>query len=238
MASDLQPTKLAPANHLAADALGFLKPKETRRAAKARGPRRLVMALRFGLPVIALLVVIALMTWPLIDPHKLIAVALKNAPDLVIRNLHFNGFDSKNQPYSLTAQSATRPAGQDNLYDLDKPAAEMTLTSGNWVSGKADYGRFEQSTRRLWLGGNVQMFHDKGYQFTSDEAQVDINGNFAYGDKPVLIQGDFGEIRGQGFRLLDSGTTMIIKGPATARLSLRGGAPSDTPAAVAATAKP
>jgi lipopolysaccharide export system protein LptC len=209
--------------------LNFLRPRETERLKKARGPRRVVGGLRLVLPLTSLLVLFVLVLWPAIDPNKITRAILKNAPDLVIDNLHFNGLDSKNQPYSIGAAKATRPAGVQNIFDLEKPEGEITLDTGAWISGKAQYGRFDHDKHKLWLGGDVQLFHDKGYQFTSDEAQIDLNENYAWGEKPVLIQGDFGEIRGQGFRLLDNGHTMIITGPASALLNLHSGGGSDKP---------
>jgi lipopolysaccharide export system protein LptC len=218
--TDTNPTK----------SLSFIQPRDSKRAVKARGPKHVTNWLRIALPVTAGLVLVALLLWPVINPRKIAGIAIKNIPDLVVKNLHFTGLDSKNQPYSITALKATRPGGLQNIYDLDKPEGEMTLTSGAWLAGKSLYGRYDQDKRQLWLGGNVQLFHDKGYQFTSDEAQVDLNTNNAWGDKPVLIQGGFGNIRGQGFKLLDSGSVMIVKGPAHAVLSLHSGPPSDKPA--------
>jgi len=181
------------------------------------------------LPLMALVLLSALILWPMVAPNKIAKTVMKNIPDLVIQNLHFNGLDSKNQPYSLIAAKATKPSGTTDIYDLDKPQGEITLDSGAWLAGKADYGRFDQATKRLWLGGNVQLFHDKGYQFTTDEAQVNLTDHFAWGEKPVLIQGDFGVIRGQGFRLLDQGTVMVVTGPAHASLNLHGKDSSDKP---------
>jgi hypothetical protein len=78
----------------------------------------------------------------------------------------------------------------------------------------------------------VQLFHDKGFEFTTDELQADLSERIAWGEKPVLIQGGFGEIRGVGFRLLEGGNVIIVKGPAKALLNLHGNDASDTPAAV------
>ena len=129
--------------------------------------------------------------------------------------------DDKNQPYSLVAAQATKPSTLQGIYDLKKPEGEITLQNGTWLDGKADTGRFDQIEKHLWLGGNVRIFHDKGYQFTTDELQVDLNTNEAWGDKNVLIQGDFGTIHGVGFRFIDSGNTVIIKGPAKLSLVYR-----------------
>lgn len=200
--------------------LDFIRPRETLRAIKARGPQRAVSIFRFSLPLLAVLVLGTLILWPLINPRIIPVALLKNIPDLVIDNLHFTGLDAKNQPYSLSAAKATRPSGTKNIYDLDKPQGELTLEGGSWLASSAQVGRFDQDTRKLWLGGNVQVFHDQGYQFTSDEAQVDLKTYQAWGEKPVLIQGNFGEIRGNGFRLLENGKIMVVNGPAKAILKV------------------
>ncbi len=208
--------------------LGFIRPRATKEVGQHRA--RIIGWLKFGLPAAAALVLIVLLFWPEISPSKIAAIALKNAPDLVIRNLHFTGQDSKSEPYSLTAEKATRPGGLKNVYDFDKPRGDITLTDGAWLAGTADYGRYDQDQHQMWFGGDVQLFHDKGYEFTTDEAWVDLNDNNAWGGKPVLIQGDFGEIRGEGFKLLDGGKTMVVTGPAHATLDLHHSAGSDKPA--------
>ncbi len=213
-----------------AASLGFLEPRKTKRMIKARRARPLSALLRRSLPVVSLFMLGALVAWPLINPNIIGKAIMKNIPDIVVQNPRYNGLDAKNQPYTMSAAVAKRPGGMPNIYDLEKPQGEITLKTGNWLFGKANLGRFDQDTRKLWLGGNVQIFHDKGYQFTSDEVQVDIDGNFAWGARPVLIQGGFGEIRGQGFRLLDDGNVMIVQGPAKAILNLHSTQASDKPA--------
>jgi lipopolysaccharide export system protein LptC len=211
-----------------ADPLSFIRPRP-KKALSASHSRR-IKWLRGALPLAAFLVLVALIAWPLLGTSRIKAIAVGSIPDLVIKNLHLTGLDSKNEPYSLLALKTTRPGGLKNIYDLDQPQGEITLTNGTWVAGKALYGRYNQDTRRLWLGGNVQLFQDKGDEFTTDEAQVDLNENNAWGEKPVLIQGAFGEIRGQGFRMMDGGKVMVVTGPAAASLDLHAGSGSDKPA--------
>ena len=209
--------------------LGFLQPRETQRILKARGARRMFRLVRYGLPVVAVGLIGVLILWPMIDPKAVKTAVMQAIPDIVVQNPHYSGLDSKNQPFTLSAATATRPSGTANLYDLVKPAGELTLQNGTWISGKALYGRYDQDAHKLWLGGDVELFHDHGYQFTTNEAQVDIDNNLAWGEKPVVIQGGFGEIHGQGFRLLEDGNVMIVKGPARAILHLRDGKASDKP---------
>jgi lipopolysaccharide export system protein LptC len=211
--------------------LDFITPRETQRIQRARDGRRarFVAKLRLWLPLLAAFVIILLFIWPKIAPSFKMTNIIKNIPDLVIDNVHYTGMDDKNQPYSLLAAQATKPSNLHGIYDLTKPEGEITLQSGAWIDGKAEFGRYDEENKKLWLGGNVRLFHDKGYQFTTDEAQVNLTNDDAWGDKPVLIQGSFGTIRGTGFRFLDSGHTMVVEGPAKAILSLHGAAGSDKP---------
>src|ERR1700722_13355963 len=91
--------------------LSFLQPRETKRLIAARGPRRIIMWLLVVLPLVAFVVMIALILWPALDKEKIPAAALKSVPDFVIKDLHFSGLDSKNQPYTVLAIKATRPGG-------------------------------------------------------------------------------------------------------------------------------
>jgi lipopolysaccharide export system protein LptC len=211
--------------------LNFIRPRMTKRILSAREGRMalFVRRLRVWLPSLAGTVIILLFLWPIVLPNFKMSDVAKDVPDLVIDNLHYTGVDDKNQPYSLLAAQATRPADLHGIYDLIKPEGEITLQNGAWLDGRADFGRYDEIGKKLWLGGNVKIFHNKGYQVTTDEAQVNLNNNDAWGDKNVLIQGSFGTVWGVGFRFLDSGHTVIVNGPAKAILSLHGSQGSDKP---------
>jgi lipopolysaccharide export system protein LptC len=212
--------------------LKFLTPRDSKRAAKARGQRRVIGRLKVILPVISGIVLVGLVVWPMINPNKIITKAMKNIPDIMIENITYSDVDSNQQPYTVSAAKARRPGGAANVFDLDQPQAEITLKEGTWIATKSVYGRYNRDTSHLWLGGDVRIYHDKGYQFTTDELQVDLQGRNAWGEKPVLIQGGFGEIRGIGFQMMDSGNIIVVKGPATALLNLQSGPASVKPSLV------
>lgn len=210
--------------------LGFLRPRDSLRAAKARGKGPLRTRLLVILPALSAVALLGLVIWPMVTSEKILTKVLKEVPDIVIENLNLTDSDSKNQPYSISAAKATRPNGVQNIFDLERPQGEITLQEGAWVAAKSLYGRYDKDKNLLWLGGDVQIFHDKGFQFTTDELQADLNDHSAWGEKPVLIQGGFGEIRGKGFRLLDGGKVIVVNGPGTALLNLHGSEASDKPA--------
>ena len=215
-----------------------MRPRDTRKAVARSGTySRFVSVLRWVLPLSALGSLVVLVAWPLVQAQKWSGAVSAIIPNLVVEKLHFTGLDAKEQPFSLDAAKALQTANTKNVIDLEKPQGEIALNNGAWVAGRANYGRFDQTSHRLWLGGDVQLYHDQGYAFATNEAQVDLTKNIAWGEKPVIIHGAFGEIHGEGFRLLDGGSSFIVTGHATAHLNLRTLSPSDKPS-VGQTAPP
>ena len=204
------------------DRLGSLRPRDTAQA-RAHSARysRIVDYLRWVLPVLVVLGLGALIAWPMWESGHVSAVMVDSVPNLMIEKLNLTGTDERNQAYSLTADRALQAANTRNLVDLEKPRGELSLQSGAWVAGQADRGRVDQATKKLWLGGNVELFHDEGYRFFSQEMNVDLPKSTAWGDQPVVIQSTFGTIEGAGFRLLSGGQTVIVTGPARAKLDLQ-----------------
>jgi len=212
--------------------LGLLRPKDTTQVVR-RGAAysRVVGVLRWVLPSLVLLGLAGLIVWPMISAERFSTALVERVPNLMVEDLHLTGLDSRNQAYSLTAARALQAKGakNKNTVDLEKPEAEISLDNGTWLAGKATYGRLDQTEQKLWLGGTVEFFHDKGYRFISDEANIDMEKNTAWGEKPVLLQGSFGEIRGQGFRFLDGGKVFVVTGKSSARLDLQPSGGSDKP---------
>jgi len=185
--------------------------------------------LRLWLPLSALVVLILLFVWPLLLPNFTMKDLAKNAPDLVVENLHYTGVDSKGQPYSLMAAQATKPSELKGIYDLVKPEGDIVLSGGSWLDCRSDFGRYDEAGKKLWLGGNVQVFRNDGLQVRSDDVQINLNTHDIWSSKNVEIQWDSGNIQGKGFRFLNSGETMVIDGPARAILRLQTSGDSDKP---------
>jgi lipopolysaccharide export system protein LptC len=99
------------------------------------------------------------------------------------------------------------------------PVAELTLQNGRWVAIKAERGRYDQAAGLVELSGNVELFHDAGYRFTTAQAHVEFNHNLVWGDRAVQGRGPKGEIAARGFRVIDNGSAIVFTGPT--RLLLR-----------------
>ena len=97
------------------------------------------------------------------------------------------------------------------------------MQSGAWLALTAFTGVYLTQGQLLGLFGDVKMFHDRGYELTTDTAHIDMTAGTAEGHDPVQGQGVFGDITSEGFKLLDHGQTIIFTGKSD--MLLRGAAP-------------
>jgi lipopolysaccharide export system protein LptC len=192
-----------------------------RRRARATGVRhysRFVYLAKLALPAIAVALLLMIAAWPRLEgtfetvriPVPMIDVS--DASDLRMVSARFTGIDRENRPFVVTAAIARQKPNLDGLITLERPKGDLTTLSGNWLELSSDTGFYEPQAQHLDLFGNVALFQDKGNEFHSSSAHVDMSANTAEGDDPMNGQGPFGHVTAQGFRILDRGDTIVFKG--------------------------
>jgi lipopolysaccharide export system protein LptC len=182
---------------------------------------RFVALMKLALPVAALGLLLLVSTWPRLEsvfqsvhltPPRFDA---DEARDLRMVQARYSGFDRENRPYVITADVARQSPSSDDLIAMEGPKGTLTTATGGWVELTAVTGVYRSQVQLLDLFGDVHVSRDKGEQFESDNAHVDMKAGSAGGDDPVTGHGPFGEATGDGFRIFDHGSTMILTGHAT-----------------------
>ena len=180
------------------------------------GPSRLVRGLKFVLPTVAAALVTLLIAWPQLQEATSDAGRVKTPTEetsnLRMLNARFLGSDAKDRPFSVSADRTRQAEGDVNSLELEKPQADITLTDGAWVALVADRGLFDREANTLSLFGNVQLFHDQGYQVRTDAVRVDLKEGLATGDAAVVAQGPAGILTGSGFRVEQGGERILVTG--------------------------
>ena len=177
---------------------------------------RFVTLMKYALPVIAGSVLLLVVVWPEFKPKpERFAVGISDLKVNVeggqrVVNARFTGVDSENRPFSVTADAVVQDA--DDGVKLTKPKADVTLAGDSWVAIAAPQGTFWRKPRVLNLVGGVDLFHDDGYEFQTEEARIDFRIGAASGDTPVKGQGPFGTVDAEGFRIVESGNRIIFNG--------------------------
>jgi lipopolysaccharide export system protein LptC len=190
------------------------------RIGRLRGGRysRFVTLMKFLLPAIALVLIALVVIWPQLQSDdslfKLGVARLKATengdPSLV--NARFVGADNKNRPFTVTADLAKNVLSDTAPVELEMPKADVTMEDGSWLVLTAHTGLYDRTTKTLDLQGQVNLFHDSGYEFTTEKARVDLETGIASGDTPVEGQGPFGTLHSEGFRVVNQGDTIVFTG--------------------------
>lgn len=209
------------ASPLAANLVGGADPAadiaRRARAHAGRGYSRFVAWMKVLLPVLAVVVIALIIIWPRLKSEDTFSIGfssvrLSGSAEPGVDNARYMGTDENRRPYSVTADLARIES--DGQYSLEMPKADLTLEDGTWLVLTADSGRFEQGRQVLELQGGVNLFHDTGYEISTDQLDVNLKQNMAESHTPVAGHGPFGELKAQGLKLINKGKVIYFTGPA------------------------
>jgi lipopolysaccharide export system protein LptC len=196
-------------------AAGELAPPRRSRAAFSPGYSRFVGLAKRILPAVAVILLVLIIAWPRLQTvvdFPLPRLDPREAQDLRMVNARYTGLDRLSRPFVVTAEVARQNSSADQLISLEGPKGDMTTANGSWFELTAFTGVYQPQTQLLDLFGNVQLFQDKGNEFRTDSAHMDMVNGTAEGNDPVEGQGPFGHIAGEGFRIRERGDVIIFTG--------------------------
>ena len=195
---------------------------------------RFVSLAKRVLPGVALILLVLIAVWPRLETELQRRVAFllprldpREALDLRMVSARYTGVDRQNRPFVITADVARQAKNTDDLISLEGPKGDLTTLNGSWLEMNAYTGLYQQQAQLLDLFGNVQLFQDKGNEFRTDSAHINMADGTAEGNEPVEGQGPFGHITGEGFRIRDRGDVIIFTGKS--HLELISGDKKDDP---------
>lgn len=180
-----------------------------------------VTTLKLFLPIIAAIVLLVLVIIPNAqkgppEPKKAGAV------DATMMAPVYHNHDKQNQPYTVIGDAAKQHPDTPGVTDMVNPKAAIDLNNGKTLNGNADTAHYNQNNGMLDVEGHVVLKRSDGTTFTTQKASIDVNKHNASSDQPVVLQGDFGEVRGQGFQAQDGGKVIIFEGASSAKLHVGG----------------
>jgi len=179
---------------------------------------RFVHMMKWLLPGVAALLIAVIMAWPYLRTEDLrfrisfAAMTADETEDPSMVNPRYLGIDKDDQAFSVTADLARKLAGGTLSVELEMPKADITLKDGTWLVLTAENGIYQRQDQTLDLIGAVNLFHDSGYEFRTTKARLDLEKGTADGDQAVHGQGPFGDLKAEGFVLVDKGKVIVFKG--------------------------
>jgi lipopolysaccharide export system protein LptC len=183
-----------------------------------RGYSRFVNLAKRILPAIALVLLVLVAAWPRLQeaiervhfaPPQL---DLREAQDVRMVEARYTGIDRQHRPFVITANVARQNPSANDIVALEQPKGDMTTASGGSIRITARTGIYQPQTQLLDLFGDVRLLQDKGNEFRTGSAHIDMANGTADGHEPIEGEGPFGHASGQGFRVLDRGDVIIFTG--------------------------
>lgn len=178
---------------------------------------RFVGVMRRLLPAVAIALVAAVVAWPQFLPEERVQVGYNKkgmggmgGHSLTVVNPRYYGVDSEQRPYSVLAEAAKQT--KQDVIDLEQPRADLLLKDGSGLLLDARQGIYHQKAQFLQLEGNVNLFHEQGYEVHTQSAMIDLEAGAAEGSDPVDGHGPAIQLQGEGFRLADRGKTVFLTG--------------------------
>ncbi len=183
------------------------------------GYSNFVGIMRYGLPLVALLLLGLVVVWPLATGREEgFRISFSDAPDLDgslrMVNARYLGVDDRNQPYTVTAAEASQSEPNSPLVVLQDISADVFIDGGDgqWFALTAREGLYERDARFLDLAGDVSIFSDQGHEFHTDRVHVDLGARTADGDAPVQGQSPLGLLEAGNFQVDDDRQILLFGG--------------------------
>jgi lipopolysaccharide export system protein LptC len=181
-----------------------------------------VSAMKVLLPAVAVGLVLLIVIWPQVEESggfRLgIVESFTDAPipeEATMINPRYEGIDENRRPYMITADTARQiEPGDEETIDMERPAADLFDTGGDWMAITADNGVYDRASEVLLLDGNVNVFHDGGYELKTEQAVVDLKNDRATSSTATHGQGSFGTIESEGMRIENRGAQIHFTGKA------------------------
>ena len=214
--ADIRPAE-APAAVLSSSSAGWFGAAWTPAEAGTRHSRRVALLKRV-LPVIGVVLLLLIAIWPRLAPlwdrmrFAFPAIDLREAKELQMVNPRYAGVDRTGRPFVVTAASGRQVPDRQDLMSLRSPQADLKTHAGADVVVTSATGVYQSQTQLLDLFGEVTLVHQNGTRFVTNSARVNAATNTAKGGEPVEGHGPSGDIKAQGFEVLDKGDTILFTG--------------------------
>ena len=179
---------------------------------------RFVRRMKIILPLIAAGIVGLLMVWPQVEDTFEAIPKDQVLPQTIgkneLLNPRYESEDDRQQPFTITADRAIQSSQDPGIVMLDRPKADITLTDGTWIASEALQGTYNQNAEQLLLEGQVKLFHDQGYEMSTEKMLLNLQTHEAWSDRPVSGHGPAGTLEASGLQAQNDTGRLIFTGPA------------------------
>lgn len=177
---------------------------------------RRMRRLKFGLPIIALLLIGLLVLWPYLTPEDILPQNLSaektdlSSNGLTMSEPRFSGTTKNQEPFSITAKTAAQNENDPAQVDLINLEASVTLAQLGQLNLTATGGDYHTVNRRLNLIGPIALTAPNGVSMELGDLRADLDAGTGQSEQPVYINAGAAKLKSGGLRVLEAGNRIIF----------------------------
>ncbi|MGB3500561.1 MAG: LPS export ABC transporter periplasmic protein LptC [Mesorhizobium sp.] len=183
--------------------------------ARAQRHSRRVQAMKFWLPGLATVALVAFVGWSYLAIPKVEGVASAGAAvvegKLVMANPKMDGFTKDNLPYTMTAARATQDVGGTGAIELEGIDATLPISAQNTAKIFARQGVFDNQKNLLTIASPIEVTTSDGIVAKFQSATVQLAAGSLSTPDPVDITVDGAHIRAESMSVSDKGAVMVFE---------------------------
>jgi len=179
-------------------------PREERKREKRH--RQFVTSMRVVLTLMAVGLAAAIILWPILNEEEVTFtlsyedVARSNDQVRMV-NPRYDGTDSQNRPFSISARSGVQESPEDPVIRLTGISAEFQIDKDVKIDAYSNEGIFRFRDQQLELDGTVRIQTTDGYKFEGEGAEFDLATHMVKSDKKITGSGPVGFFEAPKFEL-------------------------------------
>ena len=189
--------------------------RSEREFARARRHSRVVTALKFGLPLTAIAMVLVGVgySWLARAIPGDLSMAAASIQDgrLVMQDPRLSGSDSSDRPYSMIAQRAIQSLTGSGV-DLEGVRADVAIDDQTNATINATNGRYDPESEQLQLFDDISVDTTSGISIRLSEADIDLAAGRMLGRGPVTISTPSQRLESGSVSIEDGGSKLSFGG--------------------------
>lgn len=183
--------------------------------------------LRWLLPGLALLVLAAIIIWPLTKVREFSFLLAKDKVAVAQERLRidrpvYRGETAKGEAFVISAAGAVQRSSAVPIVELKDLNARLQLTDGP-LTVTAPSGRYFLDDDKLQIAGPVKLQSTSGFSLDSQQVDIDINARTVSTNTPVSGTLPLGSFRANRMEADIRGRNVVLEGGAHLRIYQQGG---------------
>lgn len=183
--------------------------------ARARLHSRVVGTLRYTLPILAALILVAFLSRALVAFEPSDPVSNSGAEfdgeRLVMKSPRMSGFNGDQLPYDVIAERAIQNVALPDVVELEQIIADLPLSAEDKAKVKAVEGTYFTDTEKLELRKRIEIRDARGMDIDLGNAKIDMRAGTLSSDQPVEVRSATAQINADSVEVSDNGKRIVFK---------------------------